>query len=169
MSSTDEKNDVENRQADSRVGSEKTKIDGEQKPYGRPSSSKSSLTEVLGSPPPERRLSKGSDNLGHDVFDSLTTQQPVNEDPEKQEAEARPPVNPMMDPSSFPDGGIEAWTVVFGGFCALFVSFGWITCKPNALLLFTFSEIFFCPRHKSARPPSDVYIRHRRVPGSLPE
>jgi hypothetical protein len=32
------------------------------------------------------------------------------------------------DPSAFPDGGLEAWTVVLGGFCSLFVSFGWINC-----------------------------------------
>ncbi|KAK2734808.1 hypothetical protein FQN57_001458 [Myotisia sp. PD_48] len=38
-----------------------------------------------------------------------------------------PPKNPM-DPSSFPEGGLQAWTVVFGGFCSLFVSFGWINC-----------------------------------------
>ena len=35
----------------------------------------------------------------------------------------------LMDPSSFPDGGLKAWLVVFGGFCSLFVSFGWINCK----------------------------------------
>ena len=39
-------------------------------------------------------------------------------------ASAPPPVNPMMDPSSFPDGGSRAWTVVVGAFCCLFVSFG---------------------------------------------
>jgi hypothetical protein len=33
------------------------------------------------------------------------------------------------DPSAFPDGGLEAWTVVLGAFCTLFVSFGWINCK----------------------------------------
>jgi hypothetical protein len=32
--------------------------------------------------------------------------------------------NPMMDPSSFPDGGVKAWSTVFGAWCALFVSFG---------------------------------------------
>ena len=32
--------------------------------------------------------------------------------------------NPMMDPSSFPDGGLKAWSTVFGAWCALFVSFG---------------------------------------------
>jgi hypothetical protein len=41
------------------------------------------------------------------------------------EVEASPaPVKPAMDPSSFPDGGREAWLVVFGAFCSLFVSFG---------------------------------------------
>lgn len=32
--------------------------------------------------------------------------------------------NPMMDPSSFPDGGLQAWLTVGGAWCALFVSFG---------------------------------------------
>ena len=36
--------------------------------------------------------------------------------------------NPWGDPSSFPDGGLEAWLVVLGCFCSLFVSFGWIGC-----------------------------------------
>lgn len=38
------------------------------------------------------------------------------------------PPNPMMDPKSFPDGGLDAWLCVLGGFCALFCSFGWINC-----------------------------------------
>ena len=33
------------------------------------------------------------------------------------------PVNPMH-PSAFPDGGIYAWSCVFGSFFALFASFG---------------------------------------------
>ncbi|MCJ1435451.1 hypothetical protein MMC27_004824 [Xylographa pallens] len=33
-----------------------------------------------------------------------------------------------MDPRAFPDGGLKAWLVVFGGFCCLFCSFGWINC-----------------------------------------
>lgn len=37
-------------------------------------------------------------------------------------------VNPM-DPSQFPDGGLKAWTVVFGAGCCLVVSFGWINCE----------------------------------------
>ncbi|KAI5806161.1 major facilitator superfamily domain-containing protein [Geopyxis carbonaria] len=31
-------------------------------------------------------------------------------------------------PRSFPDGGLQAWLCVFGGFCCLFCSFGWINC-----------------------------------------
>jgi hypothetical protein len=38
------------------------------------------------------------------------------------------PANPL-DPSSFPEGGLKAWTVVAGAVCCLFVSFGWINCE----------------------------------------
>jgi MFS family permease len=37
-----------------------------------------------------------------------------------------PPV--PLGPGPPPDGGIKAWMVVLGGFCGLFVSFGWINC-----------------------------------------
>lgn len=30
----------------------------------------------------------------------------------------------LMDPSAYPDGGLQAWLCVLGAFCALFVSFG---------------------------------------------
>jgi MFS family permease len=33
-----------------------------------------------------------------------------------------------VKPADFPDGGLEAWLVVLGGWCCLFVSFGWINC-----------------------------------------
>jgi MFS family permease len=32
------------------------------------------------------------------------------------------------NPADFPDGGLEAWLVVLGGWLCLFVSFGWINC-----------------------------------------
>ncbi|KAH8598926.1 monocarboxylate permease-like protein [Bisporella sp. PMI_857] len=32
------------------------------------------------------------------------------------------------DTNTFPDGGLEAWLVVVGGFCTIFASFGWINC-----------------------------------------
>lgn len=31
-------------------------------------------------------------------------------------------------PADFPDGGFQAWLVVLGSWCCLFVSFGWINC-----------------------------------------
>jgi hypothetical protein len=33
-----------------------------------------------------------------------------------------------INPADFPDGGLEAWLVVFGGWLGLFTSFGWINC-----------------------------------------
>lgn len=33
-----------------------------------------------------------------------------------------------VNPADFPDGGLEAWLVVLGGWACLFVSFGWINC-----------------------------------------
>jgi hypothetical protein len=38
-----------------------------------------------------------------------------------------PPIQPST-PSEPPDGGLEAWIIVAGAWCCLFVSFGWITC-----------------------------------------
>ena len=61
-----------------------------------------------------------------------TADQPQALDLEKAEEDAgekKPPLNPMMDPSSFPDGGLKAWLAVSGSFCCLFCSFGWINCE----------------------------------------
>ena len=45
----------------------------------------------------------------------------------------KPPLQPQdapavspMHPSQFPEGGRRAWLTILGGFCCLFVSFGWI-------------------------------------------
>ncbi|KAI0838429.1 MFS general substrate transporter [Hypoxylon sp. FL0890] len=35
---------------------------------------------------------------------------------------------PGFNPADFPDGGLEAWLVVAGGFCALFSTFGLVNC-----------------------------------------
>lgn len=44
---------------------------------------------------------------------------------EKQSTETKSPGKDFGPP---PDGGLEAWSVVAGGFCAVFASFGWINC-----------------------------------------
>lgn len=41
---------------------------------------------------------------------------------------APPGPPPGMAPADFPDGGVEAWLVVFGGWCSLFCTFGLINC-----------------------------------------
>ena len=52
------------------------------------------------------------------------------------DVEKQPPTRAdgaSIDPKSFPDGGLKAWMVVFGGFCGMLVSFGWINCGvPNS-------------------------------------
>ena len=39
--------------------------------------------------------------------------------------------NPM-DSAAYPEGGLKAWTVVFGANLALIVSFGWINCEYSS-------------------------------------
>jgi hypothetical protein len=38
-------------------------------------------------------------------------------------------VDLVHSPQCVPDGGLQAWRVVLGGFCCMFCSFGWINCK----------------------------------------
>jgi hypothetical protein len=46
------------------------------------------------------------------------------------ETEARPPVWI----GDAPDGGIDAWLVIIGGWCCSFVSYGWINSKLLSIL-----------------------------------
>lgn len=55
--------------------------------------------------------------------------QPDSKDLEKATSTTDVTAPGPMDPSSFPDGGLKAWLVVFGGACCLSVSFGWINCE----------------------------------------
>ena len=63
-----------------------------------------------------------------------TETQPQGGDLEKAVSGSAPPVLALTDPRSFPDGGLQAWLVVCGGFCCLFCSFGWINCRELAIL-----------------------------------
>jgi hypothetical protein len=54
-----------------------------------------------------------------------------------------------------PDGGLKAWSVVAGGFFALFVSFGWINC------------IFQRNMKRMTRMTLTVGTRHRSLPDVL--
>jgi len=39
-----------------------------------------------------------------------------------------PQVDLVKSPESIPDGGLQAWIVVLGGFCCMFCSVGWVNC-----------------------------------------
>ncbi|KAK7705989.1 hypothetical protein SLS57_009906 [Botryosphaeria dothidea] len=73
-----------------------------------------------------------SNHTEANILPEVETEPQVNEKLPNGDAEKggppHAPQNPMMDPKSFPDGGLDAWLCVLGGFCALFCSFGWINC-----------------------------------------
>ncbi|KAH7145433.1 riboflavin transporter MCH5 [Dactylonectria estremocensis] len=53
----------------------------------------------------------------------------ANSNDSKHPQSQSPVASPLgINPADFPDGGFEAWLVVFGGFCALFCTFGLINC-----------------------------------------
>ena len=60
-----------------------------------------------------------------------TADEPQDADLEKAQPEEKPKAPAGFDPSSFPDGGMEAWLAVSGAFCCLFCSFGWINGKTT--------------------------------------
>lgn len=55
-----------------------------------------------------------------------------DKDMEKQQPAGPPAGGPKpgsgWHPSDFPDGGLQAWCVVFGGWCGLFCTFGFVSC-----------------------------------------
>ena len=48
--------------------------------------------------------------------------------PSEESSSAPVPAPGGTDPADFPDGGLEAWLVVLGGWCALFCTFGLVNC-----------------------------------------
>lgn len=46
----------------------------------------------------------------------------------------------MHHPSQFPDGGLQAWMTVLGGFACLFCSFGWVNCKRRLFFYYYLLE-----------------------------
>jgi hypothetical protein len=56
------------------------------------------------------------------------------------DVEELPPFTPAS-PGPPPDGGLQAWLAVLGGFCTIFASFGWINCTSNNHLMFPPSSL----------------------------
>ncbi|CAJ0555014.1 Ff.00g135270.m01.CDS01 [Fusarium sp. VM40] len=73
------------------------------------------------------------------------------------EKESIQEAGPVTDFGPPPDGGLEAWAVVAGGFCAVFASFGWINCigifqdyyEQNQLKSYSSSTIAWIPSVES--------------------
>ncbi|KAM0329714.1 hypothetical protein ACHAPQ_006632 [Fusarium lateritium] len=73
------------------------------------------------------------------------------------EKESIQEVAPVTDFGPPPDGGLEAWSVVAGGFCAVFASFGWINCigifqdyyEHNQLKSYSSSTVAWIPSVES--------------------
>ncbi|KAL7932472.1 major facilitator superfamily domain-containing protein [Trichoderma chlorosporum] len=60
----------------------------------------------------------------HSDIETSTTREQISPTNNDVEAGSKPPPSP----GDFPDGGLEAWLVVFGGWCALFCTFGMVSC-----------------------------------------
>ncbi|KAI0109240.1 major facilitator superfamily domain-containing protein [Nemania sp. FL0031] len=84
-------------------------------------------TGSTGSSMREKTIEEEQEKVIEDV-----SAQGVNTDSEKGESDGAPTPAPAaptgFNPADFPDGGSEAWLVVFGGFLALFCSFGLVNC-----------------------------------------
>lgn len=51
-----------------------------------------------------------------------------SDDVSQHEDASGPALGSGWHPSEFPDGGLQAWLVVFGGWCGLFCTFGFVNC-----------------------------------------
>ena len=66
------------------------------------------------------------DSIDRDLEAGQPAQSPSDEKQDAAGAGSGPPAAPPG--GDFPDGGTEAWLVVFGGWCALFCTFGLVNC-----------------------------------------
>ncbi|KAK0463531.1 MFS general substrate transporter [Desarmillaria tabescens] len=67
-------------------------------------------------------------SIGHDVkvVHSLTIRDADDKERGPETLEVRVPITTAMGGSDFPDGGLKAWLVVFGGMCCTFTTFGYV-------------------------------------------
>ncbi|TVY25614.1 Fujikurins efflux protein [Lachnellula hyalina] len=111
---------------------------------------------------PHRDSSLSIDQSENSKVDAINDFKPEPE-PEMEE-ETRPDPETVLkreptgpNPTDFPDGGLQAWLVVVGGFCAVFCGFGWINCigvfqnyyEHNQLKHYSSSTIAWIPSTQS--------------------
>lgn len=75
--------------------------------------------------PSQQRSTLGDTREPETVTEADLEKTGVHPPPPPQAAGGGPP---GMNPADFPDGGLRAWTVVFGGWCGLFCTFGLVNC-----------------------------------------
>lgn len=100
-----------------------------------PATSAQHPTEKEGDPTPYHSSKRPSmeripSQQHHTLGDEAEPESVVEADLEKTGVHPPPATAapPGMNPADFPDGGLKAWTVVFGGWCGLFCTFGLINC-----------------------------------------
>lgn len=100
------------------------KITSHGTPGSMPSSDQSSLAshEPIEKDEPDQELDK------KDIDPDTDLQKRDLEAAPNAPETSQPPVTDFGPP---PDGGLEAWLVVAGGFCTVFASFGWINCRSS--------------------------------------
>ena len=74
---------------------------------------------------PEHESILSSAQPDHSDMAMVQDLKPIQE-PDSEPETKLPKELTVPDPNDFPDGGVEAWLVVAGGFCSTFCSFGWV-------------------------------------------
>ena len=122
-------------------------LTGEKSSIDHKSSTTSSLKDDIAiTKDPEAAIAAAAGNA------PAPNQNQTAQEPDLEKAEQKKPPG-GIDPASFPDGGLEAWLVVSGGFACLFSSFGWINAigvfqtewEKNQLRSYSPSDISWIP------------------------
>jgi hypothetical protein len=100
---------------------------------------------------------------------------PQNSTPNLQSPDLEKSAKPLAAsvPGPPPDGGLQAWLAVAGGFCIVFASFGWINCPypkhPSYLQVIVKAELtvqhrhWHFPRILRVSSITKLLVRHRSM------
>ena len=98
------------------MGSETSTLQEHKANPPQDTSSTSSLFEKDAAPSPDPSI--------HNDIEKDTYSPDASTEPNAEKSSATTPPVGLLDPSSYPDGGLKAWLAVGGAFCSMFVSFG---------------------------------------------
>ena len=101
---------------------------------------------------PRSSQDKATENKSHQSGQNLSQKLDVEKGPDLNGAtEAKTVLNPSS--TAPPDGGLDAWLVVTGGWCGFFCTFGWTNCigvfqvyyQQNQLAAYSSSTVAWIP------------------------